>query len=246
MTERSVLSTTNFLPMGRAVNVYQAAEYEVRGPAQDTAQRGLSYFLANVRVSPASRLEVLGTYNRGRALDARQLTADLLTGRSLTQQAVEGLTYESAGGRVTVQPVRGVHVYASYARDRNNRDDAPTGRVTFGGQAGDVMRTGVDAAFSDARIDQSTGAYHSRYVSVGRGIGRAAYASVDYSTSLSVIRFERLDGIIIESRPRTHRWSGSTSINVGRTVSLLLTLDRTTDDTVRDLRVLTGLSYRIR
>jgi hypothetical protein len=246
MTERSVLSTTNFLPMGRAVNVYQAAEYEVRGPAQGTAQRGLSYFLANVRVSPASRLEVLGTYNRGRALDARQLTADLLTGRSLTQQAVEGLTYESAGGRVTVQPVRGVHVYASYARDRNNRDDAPTGRVTFGGQAGDVMRTGVDAAFSDARIDQSTGAYHSRYVSVGRGIGRAAYASVDYSTSLSVIRFERLDGIIIESRPRTRRWSGSTSINVGRTVSLLLTLDRTTDDTVRDLRVLTGLSYRIR
>jgi len=118
MTERSVLSTTNFLPMGRAVNVYQAAEYEVRGPAQGVAQRGLSYFLANVRVSPASRLELLGTYNRGRALDARQLTADLLTGRSLTQQAVEGLTYESAGGRVTVQPVRSVHVYASYARDR--------------------------------------------------------------------------------------------------------------------------------
>ena len=39
MTERSVLSTTNFLPMGRAVNVYQAAEYEVRGPAQGAAQR---------------------------------------------------------------------------------------------------------------------------------------------------------------------------------------------------------------
>ena len=246
MTERSVLSTTNFLPMGRAVNVYQAAEYEVRGPAQGTAQRGLSYFLANVRVSPASRLEVLGTYNRGRALDARQLTADLLTGRPLTQQAVEGLTYESAGGRVTVQPVRSVHVYASYARDRNNRDDAPTGRVTFGGQAGDIMKTGLDAAFSDARIEQSTGPYHSRYVSVGRGIGRAAYASVDYTTSLSVIRFERLDGVIIETRPRTHRWSGSTSINVRRTVSLLFTVDRTTDDTIRDLRVLTGLSYRIR
>ena len=246
MTERSVLSTTNFLPMGRAVNVYQAAEYEVRGPAQGVAQRGLSYFLANVRVSPASRLELLGTYNRGRALDARQLTADLLTGRSLTQQAVEGLTYESAGGRVTVQPVRSVHVYASYARDRNNRDDAPTARVTFGGQAGDVMKTGVDVAVSDARIEHSTGPYHSRYVSVGRGIGRAAYASVDYSTSLSVIRFAQLDGVIIETRPRTRRWSGSTSINVGRTVSLLFTLDRTTDDTIRDMRVLSGLSYRIR
>ena len=189
---------------------------------------------------------MLGTYNRGRALDARQLTADLLTGRPLTQQAVEGLTYESAGGRVTVQAVRGLHVYASYARDRNNRDDAPTARVMFGGQAGDIVKSGVDAAFSDARIERSTGPYHSRYVSVGRGIGRAAYASVDYSTSLSVIRFERLDGVIIETRPSTRRWSGSSSINVGRAVSLLLTVDRTTDDTVRDLRMLTGLSYRIR
>ena len=246
MTERSVLSTTNVLPIGRAVNVYQAAEYEVRGPAQGAAQRGLSYLLANVRVSPASRLELLGTYNRGRALDARQLTADLLTGRPVAQQALEGLTYESAGGRVTVQPFTSVHVYASYARDRNNRDDAPSARVTFGGQAADVMKTGIDAAFSDARIEHSTGPYHSRYVSVGRSIGRAAYASVDYSTSLSVIRFERLDGVIIETRPRTRRWSGSTSINVGRSVSLLFTLDRTTDDAVRDLRVLTGLSYRIR
>jgi len=246
MTERSVLSTTNFLPMGRAVYVYQAAEYEVRGPAQGAAERGLSYLLANLRVSPASRLELLGTYNRGRALDARQLTADLLTGRPLTQQAVEGLTYESAGGRVTVEPFHSLHVYASYARDRNNRDDVPTARVTFGGQAGDVMKTGVDAAFSDARIERSTGPYHSRYLSVGRGIGRAAYASVDYSTSLSVIRFERLDGVIIEARPSTRRWSGSTSINVDRAVSLLFTVDRTRDDTVRDLRILTGLSYRIR
>ena len=246
MTERSVLSTTNFLPVGRTVNVYQAAEYEVRGPAQGAAPRGLSYFLANVRVSPASRLELLGTYNRGRALDARQLAADLLTGRPLTQQAVEGLTYESAGGRVTVQPVRSLHVYASYARDRNNRDDVPTGRLMVGGQAGDIMRSGMDAAFSDARIERSTGPYHSRYVSVGRGIGRGAYASFDYSTSLSVIRFERLDGVIIETRPRTRRWSGSSSVNVGRDVSLLFTVDRTTDDAARDLRILTGLSYRIR
>jgi hypothetical protein len=246
MTERSVLSTTNFLPVGRAVYVYQAAEYEVRGPAQGAAQRGLSYFLGNVRVSPASRVELLGTYNRGRALDARQLTADLLTGRPLTQQAVEGLTYESAGGRVTVEPVRSLHVYVSYARDRNNRDDEPAARVTFGGQAGDIMKSGMDAAFSDARIERSTGPYHSRYASIGRGIGRAVYASFDYSTSLSVIRFERLDGVIIESRPSTHRWSASSSINVARTVSLLFTVDRTTDDTSRDLRLLTGLSYRIR
>jgi hypothetical protein len=84
MIERSVLSTTNFLPIKRVVNVYQAAEYEVRGPAQGTAQRGLSYFLANVRATPLAGIELLGTYNRGRALDARQLTADLISGRPLT------------------------------------------------------------------------------------------------------------------------------------------------------------------
>lgn len=246
ITERSVLSTTNFLPIRRVVNVYQAAEYEVRGPAQGTAQRGLSYFLANVRATPLLGIELLGTYNRGRALDARQLTADLITGRPLTQQAVEGLKFESAGGRVTVEPIRTLHVYVSYARDRNNRDDAPTARITAGGQVSDIMRSGVDAAFSDARVERSTGPYHSRYVSVGRGIGRAAYASFDYSTSLSVIRFERLDGVIIETRPSTRRWSGTGTANVSRAVSLMFTVDRTTDDAVRDLRILTGLSYRIR
>ena len=246
MIERSVLSTTNFLPIKRVVNVYQAAEYEVRGPAQGTAQRGLSYFLANVRATPLAGIELLGTYNRGRALDARQLTADLISGRPLTQQAVDGLKYESAGGRVTVEPIRNVHAYVSYARDRNNRDDVPVARETFGGQASNILSSGLDASFSDARIARSSGPYHSRYMSIGRGIGRAAYASFDYSTSLSVIRFERFDGVIIETRPSTRRWSGSGTVNVSRAVSLMFTLDRTTDDAVRDLRILTGLSYRIR
>ena len=246
MTERSVLSVTNFVPVGQSFFAYQAAEYEVSGPAEGAARPGLSYFLTNVRVSPAPRLELLGTYNRGRALDARQLTADLITGRPLTQQAVEGLRYESAGGRVTVEPLRSLHLYVSYARDRNNRDDAPVARVTFGSQASNILRSGVDASYSDARIGRSTGPYHSRYMSIGRGIGRAAYASFDYSTSLSVIRFERFDGVIIETRPWTRRWSGSGTVNVGRAVSLMFTLDRTTDDALRDLRILTGLSYRIR
>ena len=84
LTERSVLSVTNFVPAGRRFFAYQAAEFDVQGPAGGAAQRGLSYFLANVRVTPAERVELLGTYNRGHSLDARRLTEDVLNGRPLT------------------------------------------------------------------------------------------------------------------------------------------------------------------
>jgi hypothetical protein len=245
-TERSVLSITNFIPAGRAFFAYQAAEYEVRGPANGTADPGLSYFLTNVRVSAGPRVELNGTYNRGRSLDARSLTDDVLNGRALTAQAVEGLHYESGGGRVTVEVVPRVRLYVGYSRDRTNRDDSATGRALFGGHAGNVFGTGFDLSGSDSLIDRATGPYHSRFFSVGRSLNRAVYVSVDYSTSLSVIRFLRSDGVIIETRPSTRRYSGSASITLNRSLSLITTVDQTVDDDVRELRVLTGLSYRIR
>jgi len=246
MTERSVLSVTNFIPGGQKFFAYQASEFEVKGPAQGAAQSGLSYFMTNVRVTPSSRVELNGTYNRGRSLDARQLTSDLLNGRALTTQAVEGLRYESAGGRVTVEVVPRVRLYAGYARDRTNREDAATGRITLGGHAGNVFGTGFDLSGSDSRVQRSTGPYHSSYLSLGRSLGRAAYVSMDYSTSLSVVRFLRSDGVIIETRPSTRRYSGSGSITLNRYFSLLATVDYTIDADLNELRILSGLSYRIR
>lgn len=245
-TERSVLSFTNFIPAGRAFFAYQAAEYEVKGPANGTAKPGLSYFLTNVRVSASRRVELNGTYNRGRSLDARQLTDDVINGRALTAQALEGLHYESGGGRVTVEVVPRLRVYAGYSRDRTNREDSAISRALFGGNAGNVFGTGFDLSGSDSRVERSAGPYHSRYFSVGRSIGRAVYASLDYSTSLSVIRFLRSDGVIIETRPSTRRYSGSASIVLNRYLSLLATLDQTVDGDLKELRVLSGLSYRIR
>lgn len=245
-TERSVLSFTNFIPAGRAFFAYQAAEYELKGPANGTAKPGLSYFLTNVRVSASRRVELNGTYNRGRSLDARQLTDDVINGRALTAQAIEGLHYESGGGRVTVEVVPRLRVYAGYSRDRTNREDSASGRALFGGHAGNVFGTGFDLSGSDSRVDRSTGPYHSRYFSVGHSIGRAVYASIDYSTSLSVIRFPRSDGVIIETRPSTRRYSGSASIVLNRYLSLLATVDQTVDGDFTEMRVLSGLSYRIR
>jgi len=246
LRERSVLSVTNFIPAGRSFFAYQAAEYEVQGPAQGAATGGLSYFLTNVRLSASRRVELNGTYNRGRSLDARQLTDDVINGRPLTSQAVEGLRYESAGGRVTVEVVPRLRLYAGYTRDRNNRDDAASGRILLGGHAGNVFGSGFDVSGSDSLIDRPSGPYHSRYLSVGRSLGRAVYLSADYSTSLSVVRFLRSDGVVIETRPATRRYSGSGSVNLNRHFSVLTTVDYTLDDAMRELRILSGLSYRLR
>lgn len=244
LTERSVVSVTNLVPAGKNFFAYQAAEYEVRGPAQGSAPGGLSYFLANVRANPAERVELTGTYNRGRSIDARTLTTDLLNGRPLSAQAVEGLKYESRGGRVSVEVARGLRVYGSYTQDRNNRDDALTGRVTLGGYASNVGGSGLDISASDSRINRATGAYHSTFVSVGRSLSRALYVSGDYTTSLSVVQFLRGDGLLIETRPWTKRFSASANANVNRHVSLSFTGDLTRDATQNEIRVLTGLSYR--
>ena len=245
-TERSVLSLTNFIPAGGSFFAYQAAEYEVKGPANGTAKPGLSYFLSNVRLSAGRRVELNGTYNRGRSLDARQLTDDVLNGRALTAQAIEGLHYESGGGRVTVEVVPRLRIYAGYSRDRTNREDFATGRTLFGGHASNVFGTGFDLSGSDSRVERSAGPYHSSYFSLGRSMGRAVYVSIDYSTSLSVVRFLRSDGVIIETRPSTRRYSGSASITLNRAFSLLTNVDQTMDGDLTELRFLTGLSYRIR
>jgi hypothetical protein len=244
LTERSVVSVTNLVPAGRSFFAYQVAEYEVRGPAQGTAPGGLSYFLANVRADPAERVELTGTYNRGRSIDARTLTSDLLNGRPLSPQALDGLKYESRGGRVSVEVVRGFRVHGSYTQDRNNRDDALTGRITIGGYAGNIGGSGLDVSASDSRVNRAAGAYHSTFVSLGRSFGRALYVSGDYTTSLSVVQFLRGDGLLIETRPWTKRYSASANANLNRHVSLSLTSDLTRDATQNEVRVLAGLSYR--
>jgi hypothetical protein len=246
MTERSVVTTTNYVPVGKSFFLYQAAEIDVQGPADGTASRGLSYFLANGRMTATRRIELLGTYNRGRALDARTLTGDLRNGRPLTAEAIDGLRYESAGTRMTVEVVPQIHVYAGYSRDRNNRDDAATNRVTLGGHAADVLRRGFDVSLSGSRMERPTGPYHSMFASIGRNIGRTLYVSADYSTSLAVVRFVGLDGIAIESRPSMRRISGTGSATIARDLSLLVTVDYSRDDQVDETRLLAGLSFRLR
>ena len=141
---------------------------------------------------------------------------------------------------------RQVEVYGGYARDKNNRDDAATGRITVGGACRQPVRTGLDMSGSDARYERPTGPYNARYVSVGRRVGRTVYVSGDYSNSLAVVRFLRSDGVTIETRPWTRRLSGNGSVILSRQFSLVCLAEYTTDEGLADLRVMSGLTYRLR
>lgn len=245
LVERSVVTTMNFLPVGGKLFVYQAMEYDLQPPAEH-ASRGLSYFFTTARVRATDRVEFQGTYNRGHSVDVRGLSENILAGRPISQSAAEGFLHDSIGGRTTVEVVQRVRVYGGYTSSKSSRDATRTGRILVGGYASNIARSGMDVTASDTVIDRPTGRYHSRYLSVGRQFGRHLYASVDYLTSLSVVRFSRSDGITVETRPHTARLSGTASINLPGSVSLLVTAERTRDDAAREFRLLAGMTYRIR
>lgn len=54
------------------------------------------------------------------------------------------------------------------------------------------------------------------------------------------------DGVQIETRPRTRRLSGNVSAPIDRRFSLAGVVDCTMDEGMNDLRVMTGLTYRMR
>ncbi len=245
LTERSVLTVTNYLPAG-PLSVYQAAEYDLSPPAGGRGHDGLTYFFSNARVNVSRRLELLGTLSRGRSVDTRGLSDDIQAGRAVTQQSLDGLRYESVGGRATVEVLPRLRVHAGYSRDKNNRDDASTGRWQVGAFGGNIFNTGLDVTVSDNRTARPDGSYHSTYLSMGRELGRRIYATAEYSTALSQVRFVRGDGIMIDSRPETKRAGVNGSILFWRSTSLLLSAERTTGNDYKELRVLAGITVRLR
>jgi len=243
LVERSVLTTTNFLPFGKKLFVYQAAEFDLRGPG-GTGSGGLTYLFANGRYSPVSRLELQAIYHRGRSIDARGITLDQLAGRPVSARSLEGLLFESMGGRVTVTVARDVRVFAGYTKDRNNREDAATARITFGGFASNFLRTGLDLNVSDARMQGPSASYDSWDVSIGRTLTSRMYLSGDYTTSLSAFRLLGQNGFVIDARPRTNRFSISDLIRLNARVSVLASADRTRDGGLTELRWLLSLVCR--
>jgi len=244
LTERSVLTFTNFVPAGQRFFLYQAAEVDLAGPGGQ-GSGGLSYFFVNANGSPASAVDLQFTYHRGRSLDARTITDDIINGRPVPAKALDGFLYESIGGRVTVRVLKNLRVYGGYGQDKNDRDADPTGRISFGASASNLVGTGIDLTVSDYRYSTgSSSSYDSWYVSAGRSLGTKVYLSGDFNTSLSVLRFIRFDGLLIENRPETKRYGVSAVVNLNRRVSLLVNGDYTQDTSFSETRFLAGLVYR--
>ncbi len=243
LTERSVITTTNFVPIGTKFFLYQAAEYDLRGPG-GVGKGGLNYFFANARFTPVRAVEIMTTYHRGRSIDTRTITQDILDGRPVDQKSLDGYRFESAGGRVTVEVMRNLRLYAGYSSDRNNGYDKAAGRVTAGFWASNIAGSGVDFTLSDNRVNQTTGKYNAWYASLGRSLGRNFYGSLDYSTSLSLVRFVDAGGLVVETRPRTKRYGANAVWNLSRWVSFLMTAEQLRDDQSVDNRLMVGTTFR--
>jgi hypothetical protein len=244
LTERSVLSFTNYVPVGQTVFIYQAAEVDLAGPGGE-GSGGLTYFFVNARVTPVKRADVQLTYHRGRSIDARSITDDLLNGRPVPAKTLDGFLFESIGARVTAEVARGIRVFAGYGQDKNDRDTDPMNRLSFGVYASNLLGTGVDVNVTDYRYHRgSASSYDSWYVSAGRSFGSRVYLSGEYTTSLSVLRYARADGFLIENRPQTDRFGGSANVYLTRKLSLVINADYTRDDGFNETRVLAGLAVR--
>lgn len=244
VTERSVVTLTNFIPGGSKFFLYQAAEYDLAGPGGTGSPGGLTYFFTNVRWAPIPRLELLATFHRGLSIDTRTITQDQLNGRPVDPRLLEGFLFESVGGRVTVEVFRSVRVYGGWAREKNNRDAAPSDRIAAGLWASNLFRSGFDLTVSDNRYQSPQGPYDAWYVSLGRNLGSRLYLSADYSNSVSVLRLTDSGGVVVESRPRTRRFGLNGVANIGRSLTLLLTAEQIRDDTSKDNRGMAGLSFR--
>jgi hypothetical protein len=244
LTERSVLSFTNYIPVHQSVFVYQAAEVDLAGPGGE-GSGGLTYFFVNARVAPAKRADVQVTYHRGRSIDARSITDDLLNGRPVPAKTLDGFLFESVGARLTVEVAKGVRVFGGYGQDTNDRDANPMNRVSFGVYSSNLFGTGIDVNVTDYRYQRgSESSYDSWYISAGRSFGSRVYLSGEYSTSLSVLRYARADGFVVESRPQTDRFGVSANIYLSRMLSLLVVADSTRDEGYKETRILSGLSAR--
>jgi hypothetical protein len=243
ITERSVVTMLNFIPIGRDFFLYQAAEMDTTGPAGSGGGPELTYMFVNARLRPVTWLEIQALYHRGLSVDSRSIAQDVLNGRPVDPRAVEGFLYSSVGGRLTIEPLRNLRIWGGYSQERSSREGQSYPRY----QAGiSVMNLyGFDLTASDYRYSPpSTGPYDSIYASIGRSIGPLAYVTLDYTTSLSTLNLTTSEGILVQSHPRSRRYALSGVINLSRAFSLLLTAEQIRDDYSRQTRVLAGITFR--
>ena len=244
LTERSVVTITNFVPAGHRFFLYQAAEINLGG-AGGQGQPGIGYFFVNAHASPSNKVDLQLTYHRGQSIDFRSITDDILNGRPVPAKSLDGFLFESIGGRVTLEVAKNMRLFGGYSQDKNGNATDPVSRVSFGLSSSNLLKTGLDVQVSDYRYSGGTSpSYDSWYASIGRNLSPRVYVSGEFTSSLSVLRYVQSSGIVIENRPSTKRFGGTAIVHVSKTSSILVVFDHTQDTNYRENRVLAGLTFR--
>jgi hypothetical protein len=243
VTERSVVVFSNFIPVGRSLRFYQALEYDTEGPA-GLGDPALTYFMFNLNYQISSVVGIQGTYHDGRSIDTRSIAEDVIEGRPVAPEQLDGLLFESARVRLMVRPSRNVSVWAGYGNDRNNRDDPTADRFNLGFSARRIFGSAADFNVSATRTERGEDSYDSLWASLGYGFGSRVYVSLEYRDTLSVYHQSRGDGETIEIRPNSEMYSITTNVNLSRRFSLLLELEFLNHSDFEERRVLTGLIIR--
>ncbi|MFI5182635.1 MAG: hypothetical protein ACHQPI_14730 [Thermoanaerobaculia bacterium] len=246
VTERSVVTMLNFIPIGRDFFLYQAAEYDLSAPGGAGGGGGrLTYIFVNARLRATPWLEFQGMYHHGISIDTRSIAQDVLNGRPTDPRTLEGFLYGSIGGRVTIEPIRGIRVWGGYSQEQSSFAGGTYPRYQAGIYLFNLLGSGFDITASDYRYNQpSTGSYDSFYASIGHNIGSRVYLTLDYTTSLSTLSLTGPDGILVQTHPQSKRYSISGVVNLSRYFSLFLTAEQIRDDTSQQNRGLVGLSFR--
>jgi hypothetical protein len=242
-TERSVATFTNFIPIGKKVFIYEALEYDLTGPA-GVGQGDLRYIFVNARWAPSPVFDISGNYNHGRSIDTRTITLDTLAGRPIDGRSIAGFLFESYGGRVSVEPIRGFRAYVGFSQQKGEATDPTADRWDVGLFASNVAQSGFDVTFSGSRTQRTAGSADSIFASLGRSIGRRVYVSAEYSTELSILRLTPTGDFTLDQRPDTRRIAGSAVVNLGRAFSILLSGEQYRDSGTVQIRGFTSLSYR--
>ena len=245
VTERSVVTMLNFIPVGRDFFLYQAAEIDTTGPAGSGGGAKLTYIFVNARYRATPWLEFQGLYHHGTSIDTRSIAQDVLNGRPVDPQALQGFLYGSLGGRVTIEPLRNLRIWGGYSQEQSSLVGGTYPRYQAGISAMNVFGSGLDLTASDNRYNQpSSGAYDSLYASIGRNLGPKVYLTLDYTTSLSTLSMTTADGLVVQSHPHSKRYALSGVVNISRPFSLFMTAEQIRDDTSRQFRGLLGLTFR--
>ncbi|MCK6684135.1 MAG: hypothetical protein L6R30_17170 [Thermoanaerobaculia bacterium] len=243
VTERSVVVFNNYIPVGRDFFVYEAAEYDLAGPG-GIGNGGLTYLIVTARYAPGRKVDFQVNVHRGRSIDSRTITQDTAAGRPVSPAALTGYLFESAGGRVSVEVSNGIRLWGGYSLERNNKDDAATSRYSGGFSIVNLAQSGVDVSLSSYSYSRPVGSYTSWFASIGRSVSRKVYVSADFSTALSVIQLLPENGVKLETRPRSQRFTLNSNVFLDRHFSLLITGEFLKDEYTRELRGLLGITYR--